>query len=99
MKDSMRKNGFARKAFHAEGKSVNAYVVYADMESAKAALALNATVFEDHHLRLDACKAEKVKYIYIYIYQCIFAGLLFICILLVLIQSNCIFAYNCITII
>lgn len=49
-----RKVAFARKALHDSRDTVNAYVVFKEKEpSLKAQAKLNATVFEDNHIRVD----------------------------------------------
>ncbi|EMG50848.1 Nucleolar protein 12 [Candida maltosa Xu316] len=48
-----RKVAFAKKNLHKSRDSVNAYIVFKDKQASKAAKELNATVFEDHHLRVD----------------------------------------------
>lgn len=49
-----RKAAIAQKEFHANRETVNAYVVFKDKASVKAALTLNGSVFKDHHLRVDS---------------------------------------------
>ncbi|CAN3361392.1 nucleolar protein 12 [Diutina catenulata] len=58
-----RKSAFAAKAIHKDRESINAYVVFAERADSKKAVDLNATVFEDHHLRVDhvAHPAPKVN--------------------------------------
>ncbi|KAI5954082.1 NOP12 [Candida margitis] len=48
-----RKVSFAKKNLHKSRDSVNAYVVFVEKQSSLAAKQLNATVFENHHLRVD----------------------------------------------
>ncbi|KAK6876371.1 Nucleolar protein 12 [Candida tropicalis] len=48
-----RKVAFAKKNLHKSRDSVNAYIVYKEKPASLAAKELNATVFEDHHLRVD----------------------------------------------
>ena len=48
-----RKVAFAKKNLHKSRDSVNAYIVYKEKPASIAAKELNATVFEDHHLRVD----------------------------------------------
>ncbi|WLF77275.1 Nucleolar protein 12 [Lodderomyces elongisporus] len=49
-----KKVSYVKKNLHESRDSVNAYVVFVEpKDSLKAAKALNATVFEDHHLRVD----------------------------------------------
>lgn len=49
-----RKVALARKSFHHSRDSLNAYVVFAEKgPSLKCVPALNASVFDDHHLRVD----------------------------------------------
>jgi nucleolar protein 12 len=48
-----RKVAFAKKNLHKSRDSVNAYIVYKEKQASLAAKELNATVFEDHHLRVD----------------------------------------------
>lgn len=48
-----RKVSFAKKSLHESRDSVNAYVVFAEKLASLAAKKLNATVFENHHLRVD----------------------------------------------
>lgn len=48
-----RKVAFAKKHLHKSRDTVNAYVVYKEREPSKKVLALNATVFENFHLRID----------------------------------------------
>ena len=42
-----------QKNLHKSRDSVNAYIVYKEKPASIAAKELNATVFEDHHLRVD----------------------------------------------
>ena len=49
-----RKAAFVKHKFHSSRETVNAYAVYDSAENARSALALNGTVFEDHHLRVDS---------------------------------------------
>lgn len=49
-----RKVAFVRKALHETRDTMNAYVVYKDkVASRKAPALLNATVFDDYHIRVD----------------------------------------------
>ncbi|KAG7663916.1 NOP12 [[Candida] subhashii] len=48
-----RKIAIAKKNLHKSRDSVNAYVVFTDKGASRSAIALNATKFEDHHLRVD----------------------------------------------
>lgn len=49
-----RKAAFVKHKFHSSRETVNAYAVFDKPEHARAALALNGTVFADHHLRVDS---------------------------------------------
>ncbi|CCG21417.1 Nop12 protein [Candida orthopsilosis Co 90-125] len=48
-----RKVSFAKKSLHESRDSVNAYIVFAEKSASLTAKKLNATVFENHHLRVD----------------------------------------------
>lgn len=48
-----RRFAFRLNKFHDNCKAINAYVVMDNIESAKRALSLNATVFLDRHVRVD----------------------------------------------
>ncbi|KAJ1895851.1 Nucleolar protein 12 [Coemansia sp. IMI 209127] len=54
-----RKVAFIRGSFHSERQTCNAYVEYADAESATKARKLNATVFDEKHIRADLASNEK----------------------------------------
>ncbi|KAJ2863149.1 Nucleolar protein 12 [Coemansia erecta] len=54
-----RKVAFIRGSFHSERQTCNAYVEYADAESATKARKLNATVFDEKHIRVDLASNEK----------------------------------------
>lgn len=49
-----RKAAFVKHQFHENRDTVNAYVVFEDKAAANKAVQLNATVFMDHHLRVDS---------------------------------------------
>ncbi|CUM66489.1 uncharacterized protein PRCAT00004155001 [Priceomyces carsonii] len=48
-----RKIAFAKKKLHDSRESLNAYVVFEEKESSLKAVSLNATMFEDCHIRVD----------------------------------------------
>lgn len=48
-----RKIAIAKKNLHKSRDSVNAYVVFKEKGASRSATALNATIFEGHHLRVD----------------------------------------------
>ena len=50
------------KKFHPKLQTVYAYVRFVSEESAKAALALNGTLFEGNHLRVDVANKTEKKY-------------------------------------
>lgn len=65
-----RKIAFLQQNLHTGRDSANAYVVFEKAEDARKAVKLNATVFEDHHLRVDSVShpaEQKTK-------QCVFVG-------------------------
>lgn len=49
-----RKAAFVQHKFHSSRETVNAYAVFDKPENARLALALNGTLFEDFHLRVDS---------------------------------------------
>ncbi|KAA8898429.1 hypothetical protein TRICI_006558 [Trichomonascus ciferrii] len=49
-----RKAAFVKHQFHENRDTVNAYIVFEDKTAAIKAVELNATVFKDHHLRVDS---------------------------------------------
>lgn len=49
-----RKAAFVLHKFHSSRETVNAYAVFDTSENARLALALNGTIFEEHHLRVDS---------------------------------------------
>ncbi|KAJ3216737.1 Nucleolar protein 12 [Dinochytrium kinnereticum] len=61
---------FLTKKFHPERDSLNAYAVFADSESVQKSLALNGTVFEGKHIRVDAVAKETTPDLK----RCIFIG-------------------------
>jgi len=65
-----RKVALIKKTFHAECKSMNAYIVFKDKDSVGKALQCNGIVLEGLHIRVDrasASKENKTK-------QCVFVG-------------------------
>ncbi|KAJ1665062.1 Nucleolar protein 12 [Coemansia sp. RSA 1813] len=54
-----RKIAFIRGSFHSERQACNAYVEFADAESANKARKLNATIFDEKHIRVDLASNEK----------------------------------------
>jgi len=54
-----RKVALIKKTFHAECKSMNAYIVYKDKDSVGKALQCNGTVLEGLHLRVDRATTDK----------------------------------------
>ncbi|KAJ1832311.1 Nucleolar protein 12 [Coemansia sp. RSA 2711] len=54
-----RKIAFIRGKFHSERQVCNAYVEYADEDSAKKALVLNGTQFQEKHIRADLANNDK----------------------------------------
>ncbi|KAJ2559195.1 Nucleolar protein 12 [Coemansia sp. RSA 1933] len=54
-----RKIAFIRGSFHSERQTCNAYVEFADAESATKARKMNATVFDEKHMRVDLASNEK----------------------------------------
>lgn len=53
-----RKKGVIKKDFHPERKSMNAYIVYEDQQSAQNALQANGTTFQNFHIRVDFASNE-----------------------------------------
>lgn len=57
-----RKIAFVQKKFHKLRETINAYVVFAEDEAARKSVAgLNATVFDNHHLRVDSVGHPSAK--------------------------------------
>ncbi|KAJ2150064.1 Nucleolar protein 12 [Coemansia sp. RSA 1935] len=54
-----RKLAFIRGKFHSDRQVCNAYVEYTEEESAKKALELNGTEFQDKHIRVDLANNDK----------------------------------------
>ncbi|KAJ2358204.1 Nucleolar protein 12 [Coemansia erecta] len=54
-----RKIAFIRGKFHSDRQVCNAYVEYTEEESAKKALELNGTEFQDKHIRVDLANNDK----------------------------------------
>lgn len=53
---AMRKAGFIKRNFDSEKRdTMNAYVVFKSVETARAGLSLNAALCEGKHLRVDSC--------------------------------------------
>jgi nucleolar protein 12 len=50
---------FQRGDFHPERDTLNAYVVYSNIDEAKAALSENATTFNEKHIRVDLAETSK----------------------------------------
>lgn len=67
-----RKQAFIAKKLHEGRDSLNAYIVFKDAESAKNSIALNGTVFENRHIRVDFSekKAQKQRDVK----RCVFVG-------------------------
>ena len=65
-----------QKDYHEELQTMNAYVVYKDIESVKKALVENNTLFKEHHIRVDRAVKEKKKEDTT---NCVFIGNLPIC--------------------
>jgi nucleolar protein 12 len=57
--NSLRRIKRIRKEFHPEKDTLNAYVVYNDLESINHALDLNSTLFQGHYLRVDSLSGQK----------------------------------------
>ncbi|KAL7752714.1 Nucleolar protein 12 [Sorochytrium milnesiophthora] len=53
-----RRLNFKMQNFHSDRDTLNAYVVYKQVESVEKALALNGSVFEDKHLRVDRARSK-----------------------------------------
>ncbi|KAJ2604760.1 Nucleolar protein 12 [Coemansia sp. RSA 1804] len=54
-----RKIAFIRGSFHSERQTCNAYVEFAEAESATKARKLNATLFDEKHIRVNLASNEK----------------------------------------
>ncbi|KAJ1956182.1 Nucleolar protein 12 [Dipsacomyces acuminosporus] len=54
-----RKVAFIQGDFHSDRQTCNAYVEFAEEESAKKCVELNGTVFQDKHIRVDLAGNEK----------------------------------------
>jgi nucleolar protein 12 len=48
-----KKVAVIKRDFHPDRNSMHAFVRFVDKESARNALVLNGTVFEEHHIRVD----------------------------------------------
>jgi nucleolar protein 12 len=67
-----RKQAFIAKKLHEGRDSLNAYIVFKDKESAANSIALNGTVFENRHIRVD--HSEKKAQKQTDIKRCVFVG-------------------------
>lgn len=72
----MKKISLMQKDYHEELQTMNAYVVFKDIESVKKALVENNTLFKEHHIRVDRAVKEKKKEDTT---NCVFIGNLPIC--------------------
>eukprot|EP00029_Vermamoeba_vermiformis_P007337 TRINITY_DN3149_c0_g1_i1.p1 TRINITY_DN3149_c0_g1~~TRINITY_DN3149_c0_g1_i1.p1 ORF type:complete len:328 (-),score=97.68 TRINITY_DN3149_c0_g1_i1:61-1044(-) len=59
--DRLKKLSLMQKDFHDELQTMNAYVVFKEVDSVKKALAENNTLFKEHHIRVDRAVKEKKK--------------------------------------